>query len=146
MLCFLTRRFPFFNSNDDFEALAEITAIFGKRKMERCAAVHSEWSPPHTPPERITWGSCDLRAVLTSPRLWHAVVSEDRTFVTNVPDLEGPSHASFHALVKALNPPIVVENSPNPYGQIPSAAEDDAEWYDNSDLFHAVDLLKRCLE
>ncbi|GAA5852627.1 hypothetical protein JCM3766R1_000063 [Sporobolomyces carnicolor] len=110
LLCFLTRRFPFFNSNDDFEALAEITAIFGKRKMERCAAVHN------------------------------------RTFVTNVPDLEGPSHASFHALVKALNPPIVVENSPNPYGQIPSAAEEDAEWYDNSDLFHAVDLLKRCLE
>ena len=42
MLCFLTRRFPFFNSNDDIEALAEIVAIFGGRKMEKCAALHSE--------------------------------------------------------------------------------------------------------
>lgn len=41
LLCFLTRRFPFFNSNDDTEALAEIMAIFGRRKMERCAALHS---------------------------------------------------------------------------------------------------------
>lgn len=41
LLCLLTRRFPFFNSNDDTEALAEITAIFGKRKLEKCAALHS---------------------------------------------------------------------------------------------------------
>ncbi|KWU45639.1 kinase-like protein [Rhodotorula sp. JG-1b] len=43
LLCFLTRRFPFFNSNDDTEALAEIMAIFGRRKMERCAALHSTY-------------------------------------------------------------------------------------------------------
>lgn len=43
LLCFLTRRFPFFNSNDDTEALAEIATIFGKRRMERCAALHSTW-------------------------------------------------------------------------------------------------------
>lgn len=42
MLCFLTRRFPFFNSNDDTEALVEIAAIFGRKRMERCAAVHSK--------------------------------------------------------------------------------------------------------
>lgn len=42
MLCFLTRRFPFFTSNDDTEALLEIAAIFGKRRMEKCAAMHSE--------------------------------------------------------------------------------------------------------
>lgn len=44
MLCFLTRRFPFFQSNDDTEALAEIGAIFGKKKMEKCAAMHSTCS------------------------------------------------------------------------------------------------------
>lgn len=43
LLCFLTRRFPFFNSNDDIEALAEIVAIFGSKKMERCATLHSQW-------------------------------------------------------------------------------------------------------
>ncbi|GAA5901854.1 serine/threonine protein kinase CDC7 [Sporobolomyces salmoneus] len=110
LLCFLTRRFPFFQSNDDTEALAEITAIFGKRKMERCAALHN------------------------------------RTFVTNVPDLENPAHATFHDLVKSLNPPIVVDNSPNPYGPVPSTDEEIAKWYDKSELFLAVDLMKRCLE
>lgn len=52
LLCFLTRRFPFFNSNDDTEALIEIAAIFGRKKIERCAAGHST-SPP-SPPPRFT--------------------------------------------------------------------------------------------
>lgn len=42
LLCFLTRRFPFFNSNDDVEALMELAALFGKKRMERCATLHSE--------------------------------------------------------------------------------------------------------
>lgn len=42
LLCFLTRRFPFFNSNDDTEALLELLAIYGRRKMERVAALHSK--------------------------------------------------------------------------------------------------------
>ncbi|GAA6061705.1 hypothetical protein JCM10212_004937 [Sporobolomyces blumeae] len=109
LLCFLTRRFPFFNSNDDSEALAEIAAIFGKKKMERCAALHN------------------------------------RTFQTNVPDYDTPPHPTLHALVRALNPPILVENSPNPYGPIPSRPEEDEEWYEDSELCHAVDLMKRCL-
>ncbi|SCV72850.1 BQ2448_4387 [Microbotryum intermedium] len=110
LLCFLTRRFPFFNSTDDTEALAEIGTIFGKRKMERCAALHN------------------------------------RSFVTNIPHLESPSHPNLHALVKSLNPVIFVENSPNPYGPIPSSEEDDQKWYTDSALFHAIDLMKRCLE
>ncbi|BGP29559.1 Cell division control protein 7 [Rhodotorula toruloides] len=110
LLCFLTRRFPFFNSNDDTEALAEITAIFGKRKMERCAALHN------------------------------------RTFQTNVPDYDSPPHGNLHALVKTLNPPIMVENSPDPYGPIPSPDEEINKWYPDSDLYQVVDLMKRCLE
>ncbi|GJN87898.1 hypothetical protein Rhopal_000853-T1 [Rhodotorula paludigena] len=110
LLCFLTRRFPFFNSNDDTEALAEITAIFGKRKMERCAALHN------------------------------------RTFQTNIGEYDAPPHANLHALVKALNPPIVVENSPDPYGPIPASEEDVATWYQDSELYQVVDLMKRCLE
>lgn len=41
LLCFLTRRFPFFNSNDDIEALMEIGTIFGKKRLEMCGALHS---------------------------------------------------------------------------------------------------------
>lgn len=70
----------------------------------------------------------------------------DRNFITNVPTLETPPHPSLHALVKSLNPPIVVENSPNPYGAVPSLPESDAEWYEGSELYFAVDFMKRCLE
>lgn len=41
LLCLVTRRFPFFTSTDDTEALVEIAAIFGKKRMEKCAALHS---------------------------------------------------------------------------------------------------------
>jgi len=42
LLSFLTRRFPFFQSSDDTEALMEIAAIFGKKKMDAAAALHSK--------------------------------------------------------------------------------------------------------
>lgn len=72
--------------------------------------------------------------------------NSDRTFLTNIPTLETPPHANFHALVKSLNPPLIVAHSPNPYGQCPSTAEEDAEWYEGSELWQAVDFMKRCLE
>lgn len=40
LLSFLSKRFPFFNSMDDNEALLEIATIFGRRKMEACALLH----------------------------------------------------------------------------------------------------------
>lgn len=70
----------------------------------------------------------------------------DRTFQTNVSDYDSPPHANLHALVKTLNPPIMVENSPDPYGPIPSPDEEINKWYPNSDLYQVVDLMKRCLE
>ena len=41
-LFFLTKKFPIFQSNDDVEALMEIAAVIGKRKMERTATLHSK--------------------------------------------------------------------------------------------------------
>lgn len=40
MLCFLTGKFPIFQSNDDVEALMEIVCIIGKKKMAKIAAIH----------------------------------------------------------------------------------------------------------
>lgn len=40
LLTLLTRRFPFFNSTDDIEAIMEITTIFGVSSMKECAALH----------------------------------------------------------------------------------------------------------
>ncbi|KAJ2659824.1 Cell division control protein 7 [Coemansia sp. RSA 1199] len=38
LLCLLTRRFPFFQSTDDTEALLEIAVLFGRLEMERAVA------------------------------------------------------------------------------------------------------------
>ena len=44
LLFFLTNRFPLFKSDDDIEALMEISAIIGKRKMEAVATLHGLFS------------------------------------------------------------------------------------------------------
>lgn len=40
ILTLLTRRFPFFNSPDDVDALVELTSIFGLKRMQDCANLH----------------------------------------------------------------------------------------------------------
>lgn len=44
LLFFLTGKFPLFQSNDDVEALMEIAAVIGKRRMEKAATLHSRCS------------------------------------------------------------------------------------------------------
>ncbi|KAI9850622.1 MAG: hypothetical protein M1838_005336 [Thelocarpon superellum] len=41
LITMLARRFPFFNSADDIEAMIEIATIFGARKMRACALLHN---------------------------------------------------------------------------------------------------------
>lgn len=40
LLTLLLRRFPFFNSPDDVDALCELTTVFGVGRMKRCARLH----------------------------------------------------------------------------------------------------------
>jgi cell division control protein 7 len=40
LLTLLSRRFPFFNSRDDTDALVELTTIFGLKEMQECSALH----------------------------------------------------------------------------------------------------------
>lgn len=50
LLTLLARRFPFFNSSDDIDALTELTAIFGRDAMKKCARLHGlgfECNLPH---------------------------------------------------------------------------------------------------
>lgn len=42
LLTLLTRRFPFFHSADDIDALLEITTIFGRKKMKEAALLHGQ--------------------------------------------------------------------------------------------------------
>jgi cell division control protein 7 len=129
LLGFLTRRFPFFTSTDDTEALLEIGTIFGKRRLEKCAAQHN------------------------------------RTFLTNIPNIEVPTYDNLHDLVFDLNPNIFMENMPlkwrnkyisggsgknEKYDEMLTSHEmikgwDHSEWYQGSELFQIVDLMKKCL-
>ncbi|KAH9854973.1 kinase-like protein [Lenzites betulinus] len=58
LLFFLTKKFPLFQSNDDTEALMEIAAIIGRRKMEKTATLHSrvfQSNVPSLSQEGISW-------------------------------------------------------------------------------------------
>lgn len=40
LLTILCKRFPFFNSADDVEAIIEIASLFGQRRLRQCALLH----------------------------------------------------------------------------------------------------------
>jgi cell division control protein 7 len=42
LLTMLSRRFPFFHSADDIDALLEISTIFGRKKMKETALLHGQ--------------------------------------------------------------------------------------------------------
>ncbi|KIY02818.1 uncharacterized protein Z520_01283 [Fonsecaea multimorphosa CBS 102226] len=42
LLTLLARRFPFFNSADDVDAMIEMASIFGRKKMQSVAAMHGQ--------------------------------------------------------------------------------------------------------
>jgi cell division control protein 7 len=42
LLTLLSRRFPFFHSADDIDALLEITNIFGRKKMKETSLLHGQ--------------------------------------------------------------------------------------------------------
>ncbi|KAL9933532.1 hypothetical protein V8E36_007708 [Tilletia maclaganii] len=41
LLCMLSKRFPLFNADDDIVAFLELAVLFGRHKMEQCAAFHN---------------------------------------------------------------------------------------------------------
>ncbi|EEH07823.1 serine/threonine-protein kinase Hsk1 [Histoplasma capsulatum G186AR] len=67
LLTLLGRRFPFFNSADDVDAMIEIASIFGSRRMKAAAALHGQVFETNLPTigekgyswEKIVlWSSC----------------------------------------------------------------------------------------
>ncbi|KAG9002360.1 hypothetical protein FRB94_003976 [Tulasnella sp. JGI-2019a] len=49
LLSFLTCKFPIFNANDDIEALMEIAAILGRKRIEKCAQLHNRTFTTNVP-------------------------------------------------------------------------------------------------
>jgi cell division control protein 7 len=67
LLTILSKRFPFFNSADDVEAMIEIATIFGTRRMKACAYLHGTFFETSIPTvgqagfsleKIIMWSTC----------------------------------------------------------------------------------------
>lgn len=67
LLTLLGRRFPFFNSADDVEALIEMASIFGVRRMKYAASLHGQIFETNIPTigekgygweKLVIWSSC----------------------------------------------------------------------------------------
>ncbi|KKK15641.1 hypothetical protein P175DRAFT_0505346 [Aspergillus ochraceoroseus IBT 24754] len=67
LLTLLGRRFPFFNSADDVDALIEMASIFGTRRMKNAAAMHGQVFETNLPTigekgygweKLVKWSSC----------------------------------------------------------------------------------------
>jgi len=67
LLTLLGRRFPFFNSADDIDAMIEMSSIFGTRRMKAAAAMHGQIFETNLPTigekgygweKLVKWSSC----------------------------------------------------------------------------------------
>ncbi|KAJ5930738.1 hypothetical protein N7466_006231 [Penicillium verhagenii] len=67
LLILLGRRFPFFNSADDIDAMIEMSSIFGTRRMKTAAAMHGQIFETNVPTigekgysweKLVKWSSC----------------------------------------------------------------------------------------
>ncbi|KAG8529334.1 uncharacterized protein KY384_005970 [Bacidia gigantensis] len=70
LLTILARRFPFFNSADDVDAMIEMSTIFGRQRMKQCALLHGsmyECTLPsvgekgHSLPQVVQWSTSVYR-------------------------------------------------------------------------------------
>ncbi|KAF1809039.1 serine/threonine protein kinase Hsk1 [Eremomyces bilateralis CBS 781.70] len=52
LLTFLTKRFPFFHSADDIDAVLEMAALFGKKKMHQAGMLHGQMFETNIPTYR----------------------------------------------------------------------------------------------
>lgn len=71
LLSFLSRKFPIFNSNDDTEALMEISAIFGKARMDKCAAIHNRTFLSNLPSIDHDGHTLEAVILVSNPDLWN---------------------------------------------------------------------------
>lgn len=88
------------------------------------------------------------------------MISADRSFLTNLPCIEDPTHASLHDLVRSLNPNIFVEAMPS-WARHKYTEEQQHEmltnptyiremdikfWYNSEcKLYQAIELMRSCL-
>lgn len=136
LLCFLTRRFPFFNSNDDTDALMEIATIFGRSKLETVAAHHNRTLVSNIP-EVTTPRFSSLHTLV---RTLNPTIYEEQKIKfdpTEPLNIERSTSTVFQAYREQTETMESTGKDLNPYEE---------SWYLRSELWYLVDLLKRTLE
>lgn len=131
LLSFLACKFPIFNANDDIEALMELAAILGKRKMEKCAQLHSKSY------HNLVHPIFSLSVVVEYP---------DRTFATNVPAVDH-SGLTWTEVVERFNPYLYYP-TPAESATPSQRSQEEAERAEkhNTLIASALDLLTLCLD
>lgn len=140
LLSFLSRRFPFFNSNDDNEALVELTTIYGLKRMIKCGEIHNRSILSNIP--HVQHGGKHLHLLLYQlnpfifprpPSAWHhggvrKSVGDAETENTNIFTL--------------CNQPFDKEIKENVYK---SFNQQFAKPWPELELYHAIDLCKKLM-
>ncbi|KAG0141545.1 hypothetical protein CROQUDRAFT_51535 [Cronartium quercuum f. sp. fusiforme G11] len=136
LLCFLTRRFPFFNSNDDTEALMEIATVFGRNKLEKSAALHNRTLVSNIPEVN----SPRFNSLHTLVRTLNPTLYEEQKIKLDTPancNVDRWTSIIFQAH-KTLSDAVEVRGENlDPYEE---------PWYAGSELWCLVDLLKKTLD
>ena len=72
LLTLMARRFPFFNSADDVDAMIEMASVFGKKRMQAVAAMHGQLFETNI--ETVGEGGFTLEKIV----LWAACREKDK--------------------------------------------------------------------
>ncbi|KAI0306879.1 kinase-like protein [Multifurca ochricompacta] len=140
LLFFLTGKFPLFQSNDDVEALLEITCIVGRRRMEKAATLHSRTFTTNIPsiaPEGKPWHEF---VETLNPKLREPPKSDSRLYPYSMS--EASSGGGSHA------PPPSSSSSPDAEGvprETHSVSPSPSTQEHERDVEQALDLLERLL-
>ncbi|KAI0355327.1 kinase-like protein [Trametes cingulata] len=145
LLFFLTKKFPLFQSNDDTEALMEIAAIIGRRRMEKTATLHSRLFQSNVPSltqDGMSWREFVERQ---NPELRVPPEPEPSYYPYTLPEYRSrtrppPSSSSCYS-------PGAGRSSPSsPAGpRPPSPTPSEAERY-SAEIDVALDFLEKAME
>ncbi|KAI0787241.1 kinase-like domain-containing protein, partial [Irpex lacteus] len=144
LLFFLTKKFPLFQSSDDVEALMEIAAIIGKKKMERTATLHSRTFSTNVPSityEGTKWSDFverlnpELRTPPDPDTRFYPYTSETWTQRqqqhTRIPPSSSSPTTSRYSSSRSPSPQHEATTSPEAYSR---------------DIDNALDLVERLME
>ncbi|KAH8830207.1 kinase-like domain-containing protein [Flagelloscypha sp. PMI_526] len=164
LLFFLTKKFPLFQSNDDTEALMELAAILGSKKMQQTALLHSRSFSTNIPSITAEGMGWKVLVERLNPKLYVPPEPDPRyfpyserahAFPSSTPQELSPSREQ----TPTECPPLTSSSSPiskteHQRSSSPREDDDDQRMEDEKrpdmgrhakDVAHALDLLERLL-